>query len=412
MSFEQNSQPEGLPSKEEFSRLMERMNQMGEQIKMLTSMGYGPPQSRRENTSQQVEVGSEEGNVLEEVNSQDGIGAALGPATRRSGMRTQPPSHVGGRSPDLGFVDRDLIEERSVASKTGRKRSDTLKPDTMKVFKFDGTDYEIWSKAMGFYLDGAGLWEVVSGDDIRPEDPEELEEWRLVNTKACNVIFSALTRDQQKNVVNCDLAAEMWKTLSQIYARKSMINQAHLIQEYEDYHMKKGVTMMKYIGDIRSFIGKLRGLGVVYPEKSVVLKVLRGLSEEYSVDRKILFNQENLTFEDVCGRLLSEALMSTNNKGSSGQGSSRNPYPAMANVGQGADVKPRGKVCYICKKKGHITKECPHYSGKPGEKTYICFACGQKGHKSTECPKNGGEDKKKSEPGRSNLAVAEEKSTK
>jgi hypothetical protein len=25
------------------------------------------------------------------------------------------------------------------------------------VLKFDGTDYEIWSKAMGFYLDGEGI---------------------------------------------------------------------------------------------------------------------------------------------------------------------------------------------------------------------------------------------------------------
>ena len=72
--------------------------------------------------------------------------------------------------------------------------------------------------------------------------------------------------------------------------------------------MKKGVSMQRYIGDIRSFVGKLRGLGVEYPEKSIVLKVLRGLSDEYAVDRKILFNQPDLSFEEVCGRLLSEAL--------------------------------------------------------------------------------------------------------
>jgi len=84
----------------------------------------------------------------------------------------------------------------------------------------------------------------------------------------------------------------MWTTLSQIYARKSMINQAYLIQEYEDYHMKRGATMMKYINDIRGLIGKLRGVGVVYPDKSIVLKVLRGLSEEYDVDRKICSNKK------------------------------------------------------------------------------------------------------------------------
>jgi hypothetical protein len=339
---------------------------------------------------------------------QHGIGARL--QQRRLGVpgsNFTPEDTI--RRIRLGAEDNpDLIDSRSIVSRSGRKRSDTLKPDTMKVFKFDGTDYEIWSKAMGFYLDGAGLWEVVTGSDRRPEDPDELEDWRLANTKACNVLFSALTRDQQKNVVNCDLAAEMWTTLSQIYARKSMINQAYLIQEYEDYHMKRGVTMMKYINDIRGLIGKLRGVGVVYPDKSIVLKVLRGLSEEYAVDRKILFKQENLTFEDVCGCLLSEEMMSNNSK------KTRTPGPALANVSKGYNHPsevgkvPRVKTCYICRQEGHLSPDCPHKSGVQGEKVYICFNCGQKGHKIADCPKEK-PPLKSSKPGGSNLAVAEEK---
>ena len=307
-----------------------------------------------------------------------------------------------------GEENPDLVDNRSIVSRSGRKRSETLKPDTMKVFKFDGTDYEIWSKAMGFYLDGAGLWEVVTGSDKRPDDPDELEDWRLANTKACNVLFSALTRDQQKNVVNCDLAAEMWTTLGQIYARKSLINQAHLIQEYEDYHMKKGVSMMKYINDIRSLLGKLRGIGVVYPEKSIVLKVLRGLSEEYAVDRKILYKQENLTFEGICGSLISEEMMISNVR------RGRAPGPALANVSKGykppsgVGKVPRVKTCYICRQEGHLSPDCPHKSDVQGEKVYICFNCGQKGHKIADCPKEK-VAQKTGKPGGSNLAVGEEK---
>ena len=259
-------------SKDEVQRLTEEITEMKEMLKKLSMTGYGPPNPSTLNTSRQAAVGSDDGTDLEAV-GQHGIGAA-GPTAP---VKVSPPNRYPlgmereGRVRS-GYEVPDLVAGRSVVSRTGRKRSDTLKPDTMKVFKFDGTDYEIWSKAMGFYLDGAGLWEVVNGVDNRPEDPEELEEWRLVNTKACNVLFSALTREQQKNVVNCDLASEMWRTLGEIYARKSMINQAHLIQEYEDYHMKKGTTMMKYISDIRSFVGRLRGVGVDYPEKSIVLK--------------------------------------------------------------------------------------------------------------------------------------------
>jgi hypothetical protein len=409
MSSEQNNQPEGLISKEDLARLLQEMSQMKEQIRLLTD---GPPLSRRENISLQAEQGSQQEVDPEGVNSQDGIGATMGEALVGTGMKIRAPPVEGGRRrvvPGTWSEGPESVDGRSAISKAVRRRSDMLKPDTMKVFKFDGTDYEIWAKAMGFYLDGAGLWDVVRGVDQRPDDPEDLEEWRLINTKACNVLFSALTRDQQKNVVNCDLAEEMWNTLAQIFARKSKVNQAHLTQEYEDYHMRRGTTMQKYIQDIKGHLGKLRGVGVVYPESAMVLKLLRGLSEEYEMDRKILFNMEDLSFEDACSRLLSESLMGSRYRGRAGQGSSSNPGPALANVGQGkwrkGVPKPLAdKKCFICQEKGHLSKDCPKNSGKPGEKTIICFICGQKGHKSPECPQKGEEGQKRAKPGSSNLA--------
>jgi hypothetical protein len=408
--------PEGQSTKEDIAKIMEQMNRMSEQIKLLTSFGFGPPRGGQEDDKLSERAlasseGEEQREELEELNSQHGIGAPSGLPPAGRGWRIRPPLEEGGRRlvTRSGGENPDLIDGRSIISRAGRKRSENLKPETMKVFKFDGTDYEIWSKAMGFYLDGAGLWEVVTGVDPLPQDPEEQEEWRLVNTKACNVLFSALTRDQQKNVVNCDLAEEMWRTLGEIYARKSMINQAHLIQEYEDYHMRRGTTMQKYISEIRSLLGKLRGVGVVYPEKSIVLKVLRGLSEEFAVDRKILFKQQNLTFEGVCGELLSEAMMSNNLKGRSGQGSSSNPYPALANVGQGSERKKKASRCYICKKEDHMSWDCPHKSATPGEKVWMCYICNEKGHKSPDCPSN--KVGKKPKPGGSNLAVGKEDKT-
>jgi hypothetical protein len=169
--------------------------------------------------------------------------------------------------------------------------------------------------------------------------------------------------------------------------------------------MKKGVSMQKYLADIRSHIGKLRGIGVTYHDSSIALKVLRGLSDEYAVDRKILFSQEDLTFEDICGKLLSEALMNTSGKGRAGQGSSSNPFPAMANYSQGKDKKKRNP-CYICRAEDHQHYECPHKSDVPGERVYICFTCKQKGHKSPDCPQNAGKTGKKPKAGKGNLAEA------
>ena len=401
-----------VATKEEVQKLTDEISHIKELLRTLTvAVLSGSDNTPTGETSRKAHHGSEadQEDVRPTQEFQHGIGAGSSPAPVKVSPPLSRPLGRGrvkrARMGSLEEEDNDSTEARSTASRAGRKRSENLKPDTLKVFKFDGTDYQIWSKAMQLYLDGAGLWEVVSGEDVRPDDPEDLEDWRLANTKACNVLFSSLTREQQKNVVNCDLATEMWKTLREIYARKSMVNQARLIQEYEDYHMQRGVSMQKYIADIQSYIGKLRAIGVDYPDKTIVLKVLRGLSEEYSVDRKILFNQDNLTFEEVCSRLQSEALMSEKVKGRAGQGSSQNPHPhPMANTSQGSygyRSQPQGSQpsgsggsgfkgapstrCFICRDSGHLSLDCP-YKSASGEKVYICYLCKQSGHVAAKCP--------------------------
>lgn len=319
------------------------------------------------------------------VGSQHGIGAAYReapPLVAPKALGHEDTKSLGGRSNSFS----DPSDGRSTISKSGRKRVESVKSDSVKVFKFDGTDYEIWAKAMGFHLEVAGLWDVVVGLDPRPDDPEDFEEWKALNNKACNIIFNALTRDQQKNVVICEEASEMWTTLSEIYARKSMVNQAHLIQEYEDFHMKRGVTMQRYISELKSYVGRLRGIGVVYPEKSTVLKLLRGLSEEYAVDRKILYNTENLGFEDACGRLLSEAVMVGQHKRSAvGSG------PALANTSE-VSTKRFGaekRKCYVCGEVGHISPKCPLKKNVGASaKVYKCYSCGDMNHKIADCPKH------------------------
>ena len=405
-----DSHQQEVATKEEIQMLTNEISNIKELLRTLTiAVMQGSDNTPTGETSRKAQAGSDMDQEEAHVEPQHGIGADARPApVKVSPLSSRPQRRARPKRARMGSLEdegeEESVEAKSTASKSGRKRYESLKPDTMKVFKFDGTDYQIWSKAMQFYLDGAGLWEVVTGEDCRPDDPEELEEWRLANTKACNVLFSSLTREQQKNVVNCDLASEMWKALREIYARKSMVNQARLIQEYEDYHMQKGVSMQKYIADIQGYIGKLRAIGVEYHDKTMVLKVLRGLSEEYAVDRKILFNQDTLTFEEVCSKLQSEALMSEKVKGRTGQGSSQNPNPPMANASQGSygrGSQPQGSQasgpggtgfkgsssvrCFICRENGHLSSACPHKSAAGG-KVYICYLCKQSGHLAAKCP--------------------------
>ena len=231
-----------------------------------------------------------------DVNMQLEVTASRGGREVRYGVRGLDFQHgIGANSsapavqgiPTLIKEGAPIQNRSAMPSKEKRQKADPVKPETLKITKFDGTDYNLWKKGMLLYLKSAKLLWVVLWVGPMPQDPNDMEDWDDANTKASNIIFQALTKDQQQNVQDCETAADMWRVLEDSYMRKSAVNQAHLIEEYEGFYMKKGVSMQKYISDLKTYISKLRGVGVEYVEKSKVLKLLRGLGADYEMDRKI-----------------------------------------------------------------------------------------------------------------------------
>lgn len=67
--------PEGQSTKEDIAKIMEQMNRMSEQIKLLTSFGFGPPRGGQEDDKLSERAlasseGEEQREELEELNSQ------------------------------------------------------------------------------------------------------------------------------------------------------------------------------------------------------------------------------------------------------------------------------------------------------------------------------------------------------
>jgi hypothetical protein len=346
-----------------------------------------------------------------DLNHQHGIGADL---PRRSLPRGRQPDlvenrssmHRGGRSDRNDESDRGGASRGSGSARGGRSRFMGVKLDSLKVAKFDRTDFNLWRKSMTYYLSVAGLLDLVVGDDPRPYvaedgmvflgadrreigDEDDIDDWEERNMSACSVIFNSLSRDQQHHIEDCEEAAQMWRILESIYLRKSQVNKSHLIQEFETHSMRRGVSMQVYITELKSLLSKLKGLGVEMPEEIKVIRLVRGLSEEYEVDRKILGNIEDLKFEEACGKLLSESLMR--------KSTIRREGPAMGNYAGGskktytkrpASKRTSGsKTCYVCGEQGHISFNCPRKTeGKPGEKMYLCYICNSDKHKVAACP--------------------------
>ena len=348
-----------------------------------------PPSLREEELARQIHAGGARSDV---GGTRSGMGGAR--------------SDVGGDGSDES--DADLVSRSSTSSmRVVRARAMGVKPDSLKVSKFDGTHYNLWAKSMRYYLSVAGLLDVVIGESPRPIVDEEglvwlgpdrkvlgdegdVREWDSLNTSACSVLFNSLTRDQQHFVEDCEEAHQIWIILRDIYMRSTVINKSHVIEEYEAYHMKKGVSMQTYISGLKSLLSRLKGLSVDIPEELKVIKLLKGLREDYEMDRKILKNKEGLSFEEACGSLLSEALMQGGSGARKGENALANAASSQTSSSKRGGYKKDGtrlpKTCFICGGEGHFALQCPRKK-EGGERSYLCYVCGSDKHKAYACPK-------------------------
>jgi hypothetical protein len=253
-----------------------------------------------------------------------------------------------------------------------------VRPDSVKVVKFTGKNFILWKQSLEVYLKIADLFDFVTGTSVKPlEGTIARRQWEQMNNQAMAVLIGALTEEQHWLVTQCKSAAEMWTTLERTYMRRSAANKGQLIEEYESYSMGRGVSLDTYIRELKNKQEKLRGVGIVSDEEMKVLKLLRGLSEEYDMDRKIIENTPDISFEEACSKLLNEADIRRKRVGTKAP---------MANA---ADGRPRPvRRCFNCNSESHLSTSCPEVR-KVGTSfgKLTCFVCGSEKHRASGCPK-------------------------
>ena len=148
--------------------------------------------------------------------------------TRRS-SRARSPTNFDEQSDDRG----------SIIS----KKQHGIRADSLKIQKFDGTDYHLWEFSMVRYMKILGLWEYVNGDSPRPSLQEasqsEIMAWNEGNNDAEGVIMSSITKGQMQLLTSCESAHEMWLKLKETYQAESQANKMCLLEQYHSFSMNE-----------------------------------------------------------------------------------------------------------------------------------------------------------------------------
>jgi gag-polypeptide of LTR copia-type/Domain of unknown function (DUF4219)/Zinc knuckle len=227
------------------------------------------------------------------------------------------------------------------------------------------SNYRTWKFSMKMVLQARDLWEVVSGEEMRPEGlgtEEAAKEWERKARKALAAIALALSAVEKENIIECNTPKAAWEILEKLYEGKGRNRKFMLLQELFNMSLSDGGKMVAYLRGVKEKMSELATVGLKLDDDVKLAIMLNGLPERYRYLVVSLEKEETIDFDELTARLLEEEL-----KVDSGEGERRIAMLAKKNVG--------GLTCYGCGQVGHLKKDCP---GK-------CSHCNKAGHDESQC---------------------------
>src|SRR5271169_6027012 len=263
-------------------------------------------------------------------------------------------------------------------------------PKSYSIEKLNESNYRSWSQVVESHLDDQDLWEVVQGNDKKPEHPStsipqsseqaateaaaemeeyetKLEAWTKKAKKARKMIISTISASVMTYVEGTKDPAEMWTILEGRYKPKTRVTLRQLQRQFNTMKMMDDDgDMEKHLQGVERLKRQIEEQGEQISDSSYVSVLLNCAPSRYDVQISILEAQDDITSTIIINRLLEEyrkfliakpeetkmALLmnqrkSTNQKGGKSK-SGRNSSSSLKFNGN----------CNHCSKRGHKEDQC------------------------------------------------------
>ena len=168
------------------------------------------------------------------------------------------------------------------------------------------TNYRTWKFSMRMVLLARDLWEVVSGEEVKPETEREGQAWDKKARKALAMIALAMTGEEKENIIEYTSPKEAWESLEKLYEGKGQNRKFMLLHELFHLSVESGETMDAYLQAVKEKMSELSTIGLKLEDDVKLTIIPNGLSEKYRYLVVSLENQKKIDFNELTARLMEE----------------------------------------------------------------------------------------------------------
>lgn len=302
---------------------------------------------------------------------------------------------------------------------------------------FNGTNYTQWKIRMRHHIRSQGfdLWEtIVNGpyepiDEItkKPKDSKDytVEDKRkiVLNDKAIDILFCALSSSEFNRVSSCETAKEVWDILQVTHEGTSQVKKTRinmLLHELDNFHMKQDETIAEMYKRFTEIVNQLKGLDKKFKSEELVVKILRSLPQSW--EPKVTAIEEvkdpaDISLDELIGNLTAyemkrKAMKEKEERDMKEKESQSKRTLALKSREENDEDDEKDNVLNNVEELNFFIKNFNKaisrkyrrpYKGKnrnDGKLEIICYGCNKPGHTRQECPDRRKDDKKKKSKGK------------
>ena len=156
---------------------------------------------------------------------------------------------------------------------------------------FDGTNYAYWKVHMRAFLQSLDekVWQAVEIGWTKPKEaPTDWDKAKIkaanFNSKALNVLFSAVTNEEFKKISLTEIAMEAWIILQTTYEGTKAIKDSklqRLTTSFKEIKMVEDKLFDEFYDKLKDIDNSTFNLGEQILEPKIVRKVVRSLPERF-----------------------------------------------------------------------------------------------------------------------------------